>query len=177
MALIVEYEGTNYAGFQLQSGQSTLQGELEKGLARFTGEAIRIRAASRTDSGAHAKGQVVDFVTTSVHPVDRFPRALNYYLPVDIKVQAAYEVDAQFNSRWDALSRTYRYLILNRPWPSPLGRIACFWVRDELDIAKMATAAHSLVGWRDFRPMSGGLSGKQKWSPKGVSLGCVAGMG
>ena len=157
LALVVEYEGTRYAGFQFQAGQATVQGELEKGLARFTGEAIRIRAASRTDSGAHAKGQVVDFTTTSVHPVDRFPRALNYYLPVDIKVQAAYEVDSRFNSRRDALSRTYRYLILNRMWPSPLGRNACFWVRDELDVARMATAAQSLVGWRDFRPVSGGF--------------------
>jgi len=153
---VVEYEGTRYAGFQVQARQTTVQGELEKSLARFTGEAIHIRAASRTDSGAHAKGQVVDFATTSVHPVDQFPRALNFYLPVDIKVQAAYEVDSRFNSRWDALSRTYRYLILNRLWPSPLGRNACFWVRDELDIARMAAAAQSLVGWRDFRPMSGG---------------------
>ena len=156
LALVVEYEGTRYAGFQLQARQTTVQGELEKSLARFTGEAIHIRAASRTDSGAHAKGLVVDFATTSVHPADRFPRALNYYLPEDIKVQAAYEVDSRFNSRWDALSRTYRYLILNRMGPSPLGRIVCFWVRDELDVARMASAAQSLVGWRDFRPLSGG---------------------
>ena len=157
MALVVEYEGTEYAGYQLQAGRTTVQGELEKGLARFTGEAIRIRAASRTDTGAHAKGQVVDFATTCIHPVDRFPRALNYYLPADIKVQAAYEVDSRFNSRRDALSRTYRYLISNRLWPSPLDRNACFWVRDELDVSRMATAAQSLVGWRDFRPMSGGF--------------------
>jgi tRNA pseudouridine38-40 synthase len=156
LALVVEYEGTRYAGFQVQAGQVTVQGELEQGLARFTGQVIRIRAASRTDSGAHAKAQVVDFATTSVHAVDRFPRALNYYLPADIKVQAAYEVGSRFNSRWDALSRTYRYLILNRPWPSPLGRNVCYWVKDELDVARMANAAQCLVGWRDFRPMSGG---------------------
>ena len=153
---MVEYEGTRYAGFQFQPQQTTVQGELEKGLARFTGEAIRIRGASRTDSGAHAKCQVVDFATISVHPVDQFPRALNYYLPADIKVQAAYEVDSRFNSRRDALSRTYRYLILNRLWPSPLDRNVSFWVRDVLDVARMATAAQSLVGWRDFRPVSGG---------------------
>lgn len=156
LALVVEYEGTRYAGYQLQAGQITVQGELEKGLARFTGEAISIRAASRTDSGAHAKGQVVDFATTSVHSVDRFPRALNYYLPADIKVQAAYEVGPRFNARRDAVSRTYRYLILNRLWPSPLGRNVSFWVREELDISRMVTAARNLVGWRDFRPMSGG---------------------
>ena len=153
---MVEYEGTRYAGFQLQAGQTTVQGELEKGLARFTGEEIRIRAASRTDSGAHAKGQVVDFATNSVHPVDRFPSALNFYLPADIKIQEAYEVGFRFNSRRNALSRTYRYRILNRLWPSPLDRNVSFWVRDDLDIARMATAAQCLIGWRDFRPMSGG---------------------
>ena len=156
LALVVEYEGTKLAGFQLQAGQTTVQGELEKALARFTGEAIRIRGASRTDSGAHAKGQVVDFTTASLHTVDRFQRALNYYLPEDIKVQEAYEAGPQFHSRRDALSRTYRYLIFNRPWPSPLGRNFSFWVREELDISRMATAAQNLVGWRDFRPMSRG---------------------
>ena len=156
LALVVEYEGTRYAGFQLQAGQTTVQGELEKGLARFTGEDIRIRAASRTDSGAHAKGQVVDFSTDSVHPVDRFPRALNFYLPIDIKIQSAYEVESRFNSRRNARSRIYRYHILNRLWPSPLERNISFWVRDELDIATMSAAAECLVGWRDFRPMSGG---------------------
>ncbi|PKB78182.1 MAG: tRNA pseudouridine(38-40) synthase TruA [SAR202 cluster bacterium Io17-Chloro-G9] len=156
LALVVEYEGTRYAGFQLQSGQPTIQGELERGLARFTGEAIRIRAASRTDSGAHAKGQVVDFLTSSLHSVDRFPRAMNFYLPADIKVQAACEVNPGFNSRRAALSRTYRYQVLNRPWPSPLDRNLSFWVKDELNIEIMGAAAKNLVGWRDFRPMSGG---------------------
>ena len=156
MALLVEYEGTRYSGFQIQTGQNTIQGELEKAVARFTGEAIRIRAASRTDSGAHAKGQVADFATTSPHTADRFQRALNYYLPEDIRVQRVCEVGPGFHSRRDALSRTYRYLVLNRPWPSPLGRNISFWVREELDISCMAAAAQYLVGWRDFRPMSGG---------------------
>ena len=157
LALVVEYEGTRYAGFQFQAGHATIQGELEKGLARFTGETIRIRGASRTDSGAHARGQVVDFATTSIHPVNQFPSALNYYLPEDIKVQAAREVSSGFNSRWDAVSRTYRYLILNRLWPSPLDRNHSFWVKEQLDLVKMAIGARNLIGWRDFRPMSGGF--------------------
>ena len=104
---------------------------------------------------------MVDFATNSVHSVDRFPRALNFYLPADIKVQAAYEVASRFNSRRNALSRTYRYRILNRLRPSPLGRYVSFWVRDELDVARMANAAQCLIGWRDFRPMSGGFPENQ----------------
>ena len=154
---MVEYEGTRYAGFQFQVGQPTVQGELEQGLARFTGESIRIRAASRTDSGAHAMGQVVDFPTLSLHPVEYFPRALNYYLPPDINVQAACEVDGQFNSRRNAVSRTYQYRILNRSWPSPLRRNFCFWVREWLDVPRMMEAAQNLVGCHDFRPLAAGL--------------------
>ena len=95
---------------------------MEKALARFTGQETRIRGASRTDSGAHAKGQVVDFLTGTQHPLERFAPALNYHLPEDINILEAYRVDEDFDSRRCALSRTYQYRILNRPAPSPLRR-------------------------------------------------------
>ena len=157
LALIVEYDGSNYAGFQLQVGQATIQGEIEKSLAKFTGESIRIRGASRTDSGAHAKGQVVDFLTRSAHPVDYFPRALNYYLPKDLQILKAYDVALDFNSRKDAIGRTYRYYILNRDWPSPLLRHTHLWVRGELQVSRMAVAAADLVGMHDFRVFTAGF--------------------
>jgi tRNA pseudouridine38-40 synthase len=156
LALVVEYDGTAYQGFQAQVGQPTIQGEIERALHRFTGEVIRIRGASRTDAGAHALGQVVDFLTYSAYPVDVFPRALNFYLPPDIKVQAACEVAPEFHSRKNATSRIYRYYILNRPWPSPLRRQACHRVAEPLDEAKMAAAARDLVGRHDFRPLATG---------------------
>ena len=156
LALVVEYDGSDYAGFQLQVSQPTIQGEIEKGLARFTGESIRIRGASRTDSGAHAKGQVVDFLTRSVHPVGYFPRALNYYLPKNIQVLKACSVPLEFNSRRDATSRTYRYNILNRAWNSPLRRQTHLWVRDDLQVPRMVVAASSLVGRHDFRLFTSG---------------------
>ncbi len=157
LALILEYDGSNYAGFQLQAGQPTIQGEIEQGLGKFTGESVRIRGASRTDSGAHAKGQVVDFVTSSRHPVESFPRAMNYYLPWDVRVLKAYEVLWEFNSRRDALGRTYRYNILNREWPSPLLRNTRLWVKENLAIERMAAAAESLLGRHDFRVFSSGI--------------------
>ena len=112
IALWVEYQGTNYNGFQLQLNQPTIQGALEEALARFTGERIRIRGASRTDSGAHAQGQVVDFMTGSGRPTERFPLALNYFLPEDIRVLQAKEVAREFHSRRWAMGRVYRYRLL-----------------------------------------------------------------
>jgi tRNA pseudouridine38-40 synthase len=154
----VEYDGTRYAGFQLQAHQPTIQGEIEQALIKFTGESMRIRAASRTDSGAHARGQVVDFLTAASYPISYFPRALNYYLPPDIKVQTAYEMVPDFHSRRDAVARTYRYSILNREWPSPLERHSRHWVREPLNVDKMDRAAQSLMGVHDFRPLAAGHS-------------------
>ena len=157
LVLVVEYDGSGYAGFQLQSGRLTVQGELEKALTRFTQEEIRVRAASRTDSGAHALGQVVDFWTRSPHPVQAFPKALNFYLPQDIRVQSAHDAPADFHSRYHAHRRTYRYQVLNSPNPSALKRRRWHWVDAGLNVAKMAGAAQTLVGWHDFRPLAPGL--------------------
>ena len=156
MALLVEYEGTSYKGFQLQSGQPTIQGEIESALTKFTGETIRVRGASRTDSGAHALGQVVDFLTSSVHPPESFPKALNYYLPQDIRVQSASQVSLDFNARRSATSRIYRYNILVAPWPSPLRRTTHYWLRQKLMVTEMNQAAQEFVGIHDFRALAAG---------------------
>lgn len=157
LALVVEYDGTNYSGFQLQLGQVTIQGEIERSIEKFTGESLRIRGASRTDSGAHATGQVVDFLTHSTQPVEKYPSALNYYLPEDIQVQAAKDMPLDFHSRKSASSRTYYYRIFNRPRRAPLRRYSHFWVREELQIDRMARAAEFLVGGHDFRALSAGF--------------------
>lgn len=156
VALLVEYLGTRYSGFQIQCRQPTVQQELEQAISRFTGESIRIRGASRTDAGAHARGQVVDFQTRTAHPLERFAPALNFHLPDDIKVVAVCPVDTGFNSRRSALSRTYEYRILNRFWPSPLLQHTHHWVRETLDTRAMAEAAKSLVGVHDFRAIASG---------------------
>jgi len=154
LALVVEYDGTCYQGFQLQRQRPTIQGEIEEALKRFTQVDIRIRGASRTDSGAHAQGQVVDFATAAEHPADQFLRGLNYYLPADIGIKEAYEVDADFHSRRSALTRIYRYRILNQSQPSPIRRNTHHWVRGTLDTTKMDGAAKCLVGEHDFRPLA-----------------------
>lgn len=156
LALVIEYDGTNYSGFQLQAGRPTIQGEIEKSLSKFTGESIRVRGASRTDSGAHAKGQVVDFLTGSAQPVEQFPKALNYYLPESIAVLGAKEMTLDFHSRKNAVSRTYRYLVLNREWKSPIRRNTHYWVRGDLQVCRMAAAARGLAGTHDFRVLAAG---------------------
>ena len=156
LALVIEYDGTNYKGFQLQSSEPTIQGEIETALAKFTQQAVRVRGASRTDSGAHARGQVVDFLTDSPHPIGSFPKALNYYLPQDIRVHSVSEVSLNFNARRSATSRVYRYNILTSLWPSPLRRTTYHWVREELIVAKMNHAAQRLVGLHDFRTLAVG---------------------
>ena len=157
LALVVEYDGSGYAGFQFQTGQATVQGELEKALARFTQEKIRVRGASRTDSGAHAQGQVVDFLTCSPHPVQTFAKALNFYLPQDIRIKSAHAVPHDFHSRLHAHRRTYRYQVLNSTSASALKRRRWHWVDAGLNVAKMAGAAQTLVGWHDFRALAPGL--------------------
>ncbi len=151
LALRVEYQGTSYNGFQLQLNQPTIQGALEEALKRFTGESIRIRGASRTDSGAHALGQGVDFLTCSKHPAEKFLAALNFFLAEDIRVLWATQVREGFHSRHSALSRVYQYRILARKEPSALLRHTHLWERTPLDTARMVEAAQFLTGTHDFR--------------------------
>ncbi len=156
IALVVAYEGTDYAGFQLQTNASSIQGELETAIARFTGTPTRIRGASRTDSGAHACGQVVDFSTESRRPPSVFQAALNHYLPDAIRVLAAHDVPAEFHSRRSAVRREYRYSILNRAIESPLVRRTHYLEPTPLDAAAMQRAANTLLGIRDFRQIATG---------------------
>ena len=103
VALVVEYDGGAYMGFQWQSQQPTVQGAIETALQHFTGETLRIRGASRTDSGAHARGQVVDFLTTKRYPPETIVKALNFYLPRDIRVQTAHIMAPEFHARYSAM--------------------------------------------------------------------------
>lgn len=99
---------------------------------------------------------MVDFITATKNPLKKFAPAMNYYLPEDINVLEAHRVDEAFNSRSCALSRTYQYSILNRPAPSPLRRYSHLWIRENLDLGKMAEAAQEFVGVHDFRALATG---------------------
>ena len=154
IALVVAYEGTQYAGFQLQADVPTIQGELERAFCRLTGEFTRVRGASRTDSGAHAIHQVVDLVTASAHGTDVIVAAMNHYLPDDIRAIKATEVPQEFHARRSAIRRDYRYSIVNRPAPSPLLRRTHHQEPAPLNLDAMRMAAQSLLGIRDFRQIA-----------------------
>ncbi len=150
IVLVLEYAGINYNGFQFQINAPTIQDEIEKALLKLTGEKIRIITASRTDTGVHAKGQVVGFRTNSALKTETFIRGLNHYLPQDIAVKASYKVNDRFSVQRDAISREYRYYILNSSTRSPLKRAFTYRVSGELDIKKMNQAAEMLVGKHDL---------------------------
>jgi tRNA pseudouridine38-40 synthase len=148
--LIVEYDGTNYHGSQWQANAPTVQGEIEKALKMLTGEKIRIKMASRTDAGVHARGQVVAFDTAAPLPLRSFVDGLNHYLPQDVAVKEAYRADADFDVRRRAVSREYRYNILNSLTRSPLRQAFSYRVEGNLDIAAMNRACQALIGRHDF---------------------------
>lgn len=150
VVLVLEYNGSRYHGFQFQINVPTIQGELEKALNKLTGEDIRVIAASRTDAGVHAKGQVISFRTKAHFTPEVWVKALNFYLPRDIVVKKAFLVGEEVDIRKQAISREYWYLILNSATPSPLKANFFYFIPHPLDIEAMRSACDFLVGEKDF---------------------------
>ncbi|MEE2884781.1 MAG: tRNA pseudouridine(38-40) synthase TruA [Chloroflexota bacterium] len=157
IALVVEYDGTNYKGFQYQSDFPTIQEEIEKAIHKFTGESLRVSGAGRTDAGVHALGQVVSFKTLTNHSTDTIVNALNFYLPGDIAVKSARMVDDRFDPRRCAISRKYRYTIVSSLTRSPLRVRTAFVMRGALDLnfGAMETCIALLKGSHDFTRFAG----------------------
>lgn len=155
--LLVEYDGTGYHGFQWQVGLPTIQNELEQAIRRFCGQSGRVMAASRTDAGVHARGQVVSFWAKPTINTTTLVRAMNYYLPGDIAVKAAYRAGDDFNVRRDAVSREYHYYILNSNTRSPFSRRFALFVPETLDIEKMNEACQLVQGEHDFASFASSL--------------------
>lgn len=148
--LILQYDGSAYAGFQRQPNGVTIQEQLEKALGQVTGPVQRLFAAGRTDAGVHALGQVVNFYTTARIPAERLPHALNTHLPRDIVAVRAEDVPLGFHARFHARSKAYRYTFDNGSFPSPLTRPYALHAPGELDEGAMLQAAALLVGRHDF---------------------------
>ncbi len=154
LLLTVQYDGTDYHGFQRQPDVPTIQSEIERALSRLLDEHVTIVGAGRTDAGVHALGQTVTFDTDRPIPTERVPQALNLILPNAISCVGATEVGADFHPRYDAVGKLYGYRILNRELPSPfIGRYA-WHIREPLDAPRMAAAAATLLGRHDFAAFS-----------------------
>lgn len=155
IALVIEYEGTDYAGFQRQANAPSIQEELENAIESLTQARSTVYGAGRTDAGVHAECQVVAFSTESGLSTDRVVAGLNHYLGDAIAIQAGYGVDAEFDPRRHAIARVYRYRLIESQVPSPLRWRFTHRVGQRLDVELMASAARTLIGEHDFRAFSG----------------------
>lgn len=158
--LTIEYDGTNYCGWQIQNSakrivhsakRDTIQGTIEEALKKILQEKVKLIGSGRTDSGVHARGQVANFKTKSRLSSTNIQRAVNSLLPSDIRVREAVEVQLHFNSRFEAKSKMYRYTIVNDTLVSPFDRRYCYFFSYPLNVARMRREAKCLIGKHDFK--------------------------
>ncbi len=148
--LVVEYEGTNYSGWQIQPNGLTIEQVLNETLSSLLGEEITVTGASRTDAGVHSLGNVAVFETHTKMPAEKISFALNQRLPEDIVVQESCQVPEDFHPRFSKSRKTYEYRILNCRFRQPLERRTSYFYHYPLDVSAMQKAAAYLVGEHDF---------------------------
>jgi len=149
--LSVEYDGTNYHGWQEQDNPNTIQGKIQEAIFRFSQEKIKIAVAGRTDAGVHATGQIAHFDTTINRPINSWVMGLNSLLPDDIRINNVRIINDKFHARFSALSRTYRYILYNNKVKPCLNRNKVSWYYlSELNELDMQHSANKLIGIKDF---------------------------
>jgi tRNA pseudouridine38-40 synthase len=149
--LVVEYDGSNYHGFQRQNNAHTIQSEIENQLFNLCREKISITAAGRTDAGVHARGQVIAFNTASSIPAANWAAAINSFLPDDIRVLSSCEVSPEFHPQFHAISKRYSYYIYREKQAATFYRKYALCNSDSLDIAAMQCACKFIEGHHNFR--------------------------
>ena len=148
--LTIEYDGTDYAGWQIQPNGLAVQQVIEEALQRLLGEKVRLRSSGRTDAGVHARGMVAAFQTTTSLPLRAYVEGVNRFLPPDVAILDASHAPPNFRPIGDALSKHYRYTIFMTPVRSPLHRYQTWQVRESLDLDAMKEAARHFVGTHDY---------------------------
>lgn len=153
--MIVEYDGTNYSGWQRQINAMSVQEKLENALRKLTREnALTVVGASRTDAGVHAYSQNVHFDTECRIPADKFAFALNTMLPMDVRIRKSFRVRDDFHARFQAKRKQYRYLFYNSPHASAMYRNQTAHVMYPLDECIMNEEAQAMIGTHDFAPFA-----------------------
>jgi tRNA pseudouridine38-40 synthase len=150
LKLTIEYDGTNYVGWQRQAEGVSIQGLLEEALGPFEGGPLTVHGAGRTDAGVHALGQVGSVRTRTEHSVATLQRALNSVLPVDVRIVSVEDALPDFHARFDAVSKTYEYRITTGPFVSAFEHRYVWHVPGLLDLEAMREGAQSLLGRHDF---------------------------
>lgn len=148
--LVVEYDGTTFAGWQRQANALSVQQVLEEALARIVSHPVSLFSSGRTDAGVHARGMVASFRTEVAHPLSAFREGANRYLPPEIAVVEAAETDFDFNPRFDAVAKLYRYSIYHSTQRSPLMRNSTWNVSRDFDFELLQSAGALFVGEHDF---------------------------
>ena len=154
--ITIEYDGSAYHGWQSQPDQPTIQDEIEKALVTMTGEKVTLTGSGRTDAGVHAYGQVANFCCDTEHAPDVFQRGLNSLTPNDIVIKACRQVPETFHARYDVVSKTYQYRILNRQLPAAIQRKYAWHVIKKLNFGTMRSAIGAIIGTHDFKAFAGG---------------------
>jgi tRNA pseudouridine38-40 synthase len=155
LKLIVQYDGTDYVGWQRQPNGTSIQGLIEDALAPIEGEPVTVHGAGRTDAGVHALAQVASVTLTNSLETPVLARALNAVLPADVRVLGVEEVEPDFHARFSAVSKTYEYRIINAPLVSAFLHRYVWHVAQPLDVEAMRAAAAPLVGRHDFAGFQG----------------------
>ncbi|WP_275287539.1 tRNA pseudouridine(38-40) synthase TruA [Halomonas elongata] len=164
LAMAVEYDGSQYCGWQWLKHSASVQASLEKALARVASAPVRVHASGRTDSGVHATRQIVHFDPPASRSEKAWVFGANANLPRDIAVRWVTQVDDEFHARRTALARRYRYILLNQPSRPVLERANVTWCRDPLNAETMHEAAQVLVGEHDFSSFrAAGCQSKSPW--------------
>ncbi|MFZ2631302.1 MAG: tRNA pseudouridine(38-40) synthase TruA [Desulfosalsimonadaceae bacterium] len=153
--LIIEYDGTDYHGWQIQAKDVTIQAVIQNALSLMTKEPIILHGSGRTDAGVHALGQTASFKTGAKIPAAAYVSGLNSLLPDDIVIRSCEPVDETFHARFSARRKTYRYHIVNRPIPTAIGRRFAWHIRKRLDLDAMRRAAAGILGEHDFKSFEG----------------------
>lgn len=154
--IVIQYDGTRYKGWQGQnSTDATIQGKIEAVLSAMTGETVEITGSGRTDAGVHALGQVANFHLHGTWECAQIRDYLNHYLPEDIAVTSVEMVDERFHSRYNAVSKTYRYRIHTGKIPDVFARKYVYDYQEPLDTERMKAAAALLIGTHDFKSFCG----------------------
>ena len=149
--LIIEYDGTNYHGWQRQKSKPTIQQTIEEAIFTMTREKVSLIGSGRTDAGVHALGQAANFIsTTQLNELDLF-KGLNSLLPSDIIIRYCMQISTDFHSRYCVKDKIYDYRILNHILPSAIGRQYAWHIRKKLDIHAMRSAIKYVVGFHDFK--------------------------
>jgi tRNA pseudouridine38-40 synthase len=148
--LTIEFDGTNYNGWQIQKNGVGVQQVIEEAIKKLTSKSVKLIGSSRTDAGVHAKGYVANFLIESTIPGSRFMYALNPLLPKDVVIIYSEEVDISFNARFHSKGKTYSYSIINRETTPAIDRFYNYHVKQDLNIDFMKEAAKYFIGTYDF---------------------------